>query len=196
MMSRIAAAVFILISFPVLIFIAMIIRIKYPGPFFYKQVREGKNGKPFKIIKLRTMVADATAVLEKMLDNDKVLAQQWAETGVLKNDPRIAGKLGRLSRELSIDELPQLLNVLKGEMAFIGPRPLEIPSFEALNPQTRSLRYSVLPGITGLAQVEKRSATIRQMQFYDRLFIRNQSIGTYIYILYKTVLSVFKRTGA
>ena len=81
-------------------------------------------------------------------------------------------------------------------MNFIGPRPLEIPSVEALHPKIRKLRYSVLPGITGLAQVEYRNASIRQMQFYDSLYIKKQSFRLDIYILYKTVLSVFNRTGA
>lgn len=195
-MNRLVAALLLLITFPVFLLIALLIKSKYPGSFFYKQVREGKNGKPFKIIKLRTMVANAEMVLQNMLKDNPALAEKWAATGVIKNDPRIAGKLGRLSRELSIDELPQLINVLKGEMALIGPRPLEIPSVEMFHPNTRSLRNSILPGITGLAQVENRSATIRQMQFYDRLYIKKRTIGLNIYIVYKTFLSIVKRTGA
>lgn len=195
-MNRLVAALLLLITFPVFLLIALLIKSKYPGSFFYKQVREGKNGKPFKIIKLRTMVANAVMVLQNMLKDNPALAEKWAATGVIKNDPRIAGKLGRLSRELSIDELPQLINVLKGEMALIGPRPLEIPSVEMLHPNTRSLRNSILPGITGLAQVENRSATIRQMQFYDRIYIKNRTIGLNIYIVYKTVHSILKKTGA
>jgi lipopolysaccharide/colanic/teichoic acid biosynthesis glycosyltransferase len=195
-MNRLIAALLLLITFPVILIIAILIKSKYPGSFFYQQVREGKNGKPFKIIKLRTMVANAEMVLQNMLKDNPELVEKWAATGVIKNDPRIAGKLGRLSRELSIDELPQLINVLKGEMTLIGPRPLEIPSVEMLHPNTRSLRNSILPGITGLAQVENRSATIRQMQFYDRLYIKNRTIGLNIYIVYKTLHSIIKRTGA
>lgn len=195
-MVKIIAAILILVTFPLVIIIALLIKIRYPGPLFYSQLREGKNGKPFKILKLRTMVADSHLILEKMLKEDAALAQSWAETGVLKNDPRIAGILGRLSRQLSIDEMPQLINVLKGEMAFIGPRPLEIPSVEALDPKTRILRHSVLPGITGLVQVRFRSASIRQMLFYDRVYIKNQNICMDTYVLYQTVLAVFKRTGA
>lgn len=195
-MSKIIAAILILVTFPLVILISLLIKLKYPGPIFYSQVREGKNGIPFKILKLRTMVTNANVILEQMLNEDSALAASWAETGVLKNDPRIAGKLGQLSRQLSIDEIPQLINILKGEMAFIGPRPLEIPSVEALNPKTRIFRYSVLPGITGLMQVRFRSASIRQMIFYDCIYIKNQTICLDTYILYQTVFAIFKRTGA
>lgn len=195
-MVKIIAAILILVTFPVVIIISLLIKLRHPGPLFYAQVREGKNGKPFKILKLRTMVTNANVILEQMLQEDATLAKSWAETGVLKNDPRIAGRLGRLSRQLSLDEVPQLVNILKGEMAFIGPRPLEIPSVEALNPETRIFRHSVLPGITGLMQVRHRSASIRQMIFYDRIYIKNQNICLDTYILYQTVVAILKRTGA
>lgn len=195
-MSRIIALLLILCTFPLVIIIALLIKMNYPGPLFYRQTREGLHGKPFKIIKLRTMVANANEVLEQLLKNDVALATSWAATGVLKNDPRITGKLGKIARQLSIDELPQLLNVLKGEMAFIGPRPLEIPSVEALSQTTRKFRHSVLPGITGLTQVENRSASIRQMQFYDKIYISKQTVCLDFYILYKTVFSIIRGTGA
>ena len=195
-MRKIIAAILILFTFPLVIIISLLIKLKYPGPLFYSQIREGKNGIPFKILKLRTMVTNANVILDRMLKEDAVLAASWAETGVLKNDPRIAGTLGQLSRQFSIDELPQLINILKGEMAFIGPRPLEIPSVEALNPKTRIFRYSVLPGITGLMQVKFRSASIRQMMFYDRIYVKNQNICLDTYILCQTISAIFKRTGA
>ncbi|OYU84684.1 MAG: exopolysaccharide biosynthesis protein [Flavobacterium sp. BFFFF2] len=195
-MNKITAAVLIVVTFPVVIVIALLIKVKYPGPLFYSQVREGKNGKPFKIIKMRTMVDNATVILNQLLKSDAALAASWKETGVVKNDPRIAGALGRISRQLSIDELPQLINILKGEMAFIGPRPLEIPSVEALNPKTRMFRHKVLPGITGLVQVKFRNASIRQMIFYDRIYIQNQNICLDAYILCLTIIAIFKRTGA
>ena len=145
---------------------------------------------------MRTMIVNSEAILKKILDGNPNEARLWAETGVLKNDPRIAGKLGKLSRQLSLDEFPQLINVLKGEMSFVGPRPLEIPTVESINQEFRKIRYSVLPGITGLAQVENRSATIRQMFFYDRIYIKNQTIKMDVYILMKTFFSILKRTGA
>ena len=141
------------------------------------------------------MVSDSHLILEKMLEADEAFAKSWLATGVITNDPRIAGFLGRLSRQLSIDEIPQLINVLKGEMAFIGPRPLEIKALELLNPASRLLRSSVLPGITGLMQVRFRNASIRQMLFYDRVYIKNQNIFMDCYILYQTIFAIFKRTG-
>lgn len=195
-MNKIIAAILILLIFPFVIIVSLLIKIKYPGPLFYSQIREGKNGKPFRIIKLRTMVSNANLILEQLLKSDAALAKSWAETGVLKNDPRITGMLGRISRQLSIDEIPQLINVLRGEMAFVGPRPLEIPSVEALHPKTRTFRHSVLPGITGLMQIKFRSASIRQMMFYDRIYIKNQSIKLDTYILCQTIVAIYKRTGA
>jgi lipopolysaccharide/colanic/teichoic acid biosynthesis glycosyltransferase len=195
-MSKLIALLLIVLTLPWVIVISLLIKLQYPGPLFYTQLREGKNGKPFKIIKLRTMVANSAEVLNRLLASDPALAQTWKETGVIKNDPRIAGALGRLSRQLSIDEIPQLINVFKGEMAFVGPRPLEIPSVEALNPKTRMLRNSILPGITGLMQVRYRSASIRQMMFYDRIYIQNQSRCLDAYLLCLTVIAVCKRTGA
>lgn len=195
-MKRLIALLLIVIFFPIVIITALLIKWNYPGPIFYKQIREGKGGKPFKIIKMRTMIVNSEAILKKILDGNPNEARLWAETGVLKNDPRIAGKLGKLSRQLSLDEFPQLINVLKGEMSFVGPRPLEIPTVESINQEFRKIRYSVLPGITGLAQVENRSATIRQMFFYDRIYIKNQTIKMDVYILMKTFFSILKRTGA
>ena len=141
------------------------------------------------------MVVDSNLILEKMLEKDKEFAKLWVATGVIKNDPRIAGKLGRLLRQLSIDEIPQLINILKGEMAFIGPRPLEIESVKTFSPEARLIRSSILPGITGLMQVRFRSASIRQMMLYDRIYIKNQSIILDTYILYKTIFAILKRTG-
>lgn len=195
-MNRLFAAILIIVTLPLILFIALLIKINYPGSIFYQQVREGKNGKPFKILKLRTMITNSNEILQKMIQNDERLAKKWFESGWFENDPRIAGKLGKLSRELSIDELPQLINVLKGEMAFIGPRPLEISSVEALPKHVRLLRNSILPGITGLAQVEKRMATINEMQPYDRIYINKRNFCLNLYILLKTVTSIFKRTGS
>ena len=195
-MGRIFAALLIVLTSPLVIAVGFLIKWKYPGPMFYTQIREGKNGRAFKIVKMRTMVSNAGEILQQLLKNNPELAKSWAETGVLKNDPRIAGRLGRLSRQLSIDELPQLLNVLKGEMAFVGPRPLEIPSVEAFPPQTRAFRNSVLPGITGLSQIYSRDATLREMLFFDRIYIKRQSFGLDLFIIYRTFFAIFRRTGA
>lgn len=195
-MYRILALFLILILLPILLIFGLLIKINYPGSILYSQIREGKNGKPFKIYKLRTMVQNSDELLNRFRNEDVEFSQKWIETGIIKNDPRIAGKTAKIARELSIDEIPQLINVFKGEMAFIGPRPLEIESLEAINSNTRNLRHSVLPGITGLAQVQKRNATIREMQFYDRVFIKNQSIKMKTHILCRTITAIINRSGA
>lgn len=143
------------------------------------------------------MVSDANEVLAAIIENDKEMAREWQEYGCFRNDPRIAGLIGKFARQLSIDELPQLINVFKGEMAFIGPRPLEIHLAQTLQPKSRIIRNSVKPGITGLWQVGPRSdINIRQMQYYDRLYVQKRNLSLDLYILIKTVKIIFQRTGS
>jgi exopolysaccharide production protein ExoY len=194
--TRLMAGLLLFFSMPFLYFIGLAIKIKYPGPVFYKQLREGKDGSTFFLWKLRTMVSDANEILAAIIENDKEMAREWQEFGCIRNDPRIAGLIGRFARQLSIDELPQLINVFKGEMAFIGPRPLEIHLAQALQPKSRVIRNSVKPGMTGLWQVGPRSdINIRQMQYYDRLYVQKRNVSLDLYILFKTVKIIFKRTG-
>jgi exopolysaccharide production protein ExoY len=196
MLIKIIAAVLLVFCSPLLFLVGGIIKIKSKGPFFYRQTREGKNGKQFKIWKLRTMITNADLKLNEILKNNVELSKEWEEFGCLKNDPRIAGKGARFARQFSIDELPQLWNVCKGEMVFIGPRPLETKLVETLNSEDRNLRASVTPGITGLWQVGQRSSsTIRQMQRYDRLYIRKKNVLMDLYIIIQTLKVVFKGTG-
>ena len=130
---------------------------------FYSQERIGKDGKIFKIYKFRSMVPNADKLLEKTLEMDKVAADEWKKYQKLSNDPRIT-KIGRIIRKTSIDELPQFLNVLKGDMSMIGPRPLvngELDSFSG----NHEIYESVKPGITGWWACNGRSATT----YTDRL---------------------------
>lgn len=193
---RSMAFLLLLPTMPMVFLFGIAINYRYPGRMFYWQIREGKNGKPFKIYKLRTMVANANEILADMLVSDADFARQWQATGVIAKDPRIAGKWGRLARQLSVDELPQLWNVFRGEMAFVGPRPLEPSSLDVFPDTTRMFRSSVLPGITGLAQVAHRNATIRQMLFYDRIYISRGGFCMDGYIVFRTVKAVLFRTGA
>lgn len=181
---------------PLLLVIGILIKLKYPGSIFYKQIREGKNGKTFHIFKLRTMAQNANELLDLIMKNNPLIAKEWQEYGCLKQDPRITGKLGHFARQFSIDEIPQLLNVIRGEMNFIGPRPLESGLAEMINPQKRMLRNSILPGITGLWQVGPRSTiTIHQMQRYDLIYVKKRTVYLDLIILFKTIQVVFKRTG-
>ncbi|MBL4674929.1 MAG: sugar transferase [Mucilaginibacter sp.] len=181
---------------PLAVIVGLLIKRKYPGPLFFKQLREGKNGKTFYIWKLRTMVTNANEVLKKIIAEDEAMAKEWNEFACFKNDPRIAGSIGKMARKLSIDELPQLINIFKGDMVFVGPRPLEMYLAEALPATERDCRNTVKPGLTGLWQIGPRSdISIRHMQYYDRLYIRKKSICLNIYILLKTVTVVFRQTG-
>jgi exopolysaccharide production protein ExoY len=194
-MERFFAFLIFVLILPILIFIALIIKIKYPGPIFYTQKRIGKNGKPFDIYKMRTMVQNASTILNNLLKNNPKLAKSWAETGVIKNDPRIAGKIAAWSRELSIDELPQLINIIKGDMSFIGPRPLEVSTIAALDTNLSALRHSIKPGLTGLMQVRNRASNFKQMIRYDLLYIKKKSVVLNVYILYLTIFAIINRTG-
>lgn len=197
MFLRFTAGLLLIIFAPAILIFGLIIKLTYPGPIFFKQLREGKNGTTFYIWKLRTMIADAENILAKIIKENGAMAKEWQSFGGFKNDPRIAGLAGRIARKLSIDELPQLLNIAKGNMAFIGPRPLEMYLAKSLSSQDRSIRNSVKPGLTGLWQIGPRSnISIRHMQFYDRLYIRKKSLCLDVYILLKTVYVVFKQTGS
>jgi exopolysaccharide production protein ExoY len=196
MLSKIIAAILFICLLPLLFIVGLIIKLQYPGPMFFKQLREGKDGKHFLIWKLRTMVIDADIFLARLLENNDQLAAEWRKYGGLKKDPRIAGLAGNLARRLSIDEIPQLLNILNGDMAFVGPRPLEKYLAESISPNDRLIRNAVKPGLTGLWQVGLRSnVSIRQMQHYDKLYIRKKSTRLDAFILCKTVMAVFKKTG-
>lgn len=193
-MIKILAFIILLVTLPLVILVSLIIKLNYPGPIFYSQIREGRNGKEFKMWKLRTMVVDSNSILEQML-KDKSIAKFWNENGFLRNDPRITGFAGRFARQFSIDEIPQLLNVIKGEMSFIGPRPLEKFSLEYLTPQIRQYRSSILPGMTGLSQVCNRGASTRHIILYDIIYLKNKSFCLNVYILYKTIFAIIKSTG-
>ncbi|NCD72376.1 sugar transferase [Mucilaginibacter agri] len=196
MMARVFSFLLLLVAFPIMLLIGLAIKMEYPGPIFYLQKREGKNGVPFFIWKLRTMVVNADVVLAQIIKGDPEKAREWQEFGCLQNDPRVAGLTARLVRQLSIDEVPQLINIFKGEMTFIGPRPLEMYLAESLDTNARSFRNAVRPGLTGLWQVGPRSdVSIRQMQFYDRYYIKKKSFLLDTYIIYKTAQVILKRTG-
>jgi exopolysaccharide biosynthesis polyprenyl glycosylphosphotransferase len=179
------------LSFPLLT-IAILIKIDSPGSIFYKQARVGLKGRHFKVWKFRTMVSNASQ-LQKELET-----QNEVKGGVLfkiKNDPRIT-RVGKILRRYSLDELPQLINVLRGEMSLVGPRPLPIRDIEKLDPHY-FLRHEVLPGITGLWQVSGRSNTDSNEVFYlDFTYIQNWSLTLDCKILLKTIRVIFTSEGA
>ena len=176
---------------PLLLVIGIIIKVTSPGaPVLFTQFRTGKNGKRFSMYKFRSMVPNAEALKEKYAHLNEL---QWPDFKIT-NDPRIT-KIGRVLRKTSLDELPQLINVLKGDMSLVGPRPT---SFGA---ETYKLwhteRLDVTPGLTGLWQIIGRAS----MEFDDRLrldiaYIERRSLWMDINILFFTVFAVFKGRGA
>jgi exopolysaccharide production protein ExoY len=194
--ADIVLSVLLLILFlPLMILIAATILIGDPGPIFFAQTRVGQNGRAFKCFKFRTMRVDAETILQKLLASDPELRRAWEDYCKLPRDPRITG-IGGFLRASSLDELPQLLNVLRGEMSLVGPRP--ICHAEVLR-YGRYIEhyYRVLPGITGLWQVSGRSdVSYRRRVALDVMFSRSQSFGLYAFILVKTIPAVLVARGS
>lgn len=162
----------------------------------FMQERVGMRGHSFRALKFRTMRPDAERVLQEHLARDPELREEWQRNFKLRNDPRITA-IGSLLRRTSLDELPQLINVLRGEMSLVGPRPLPAYHFEQLPERVRKLRDRVRPGITGLWQVSGRSETGPEgMARWDTYYVRNWSIWLDIVILVRTIRAVVTGHGA
>ncbi len=165
------------------------------GSAFYGHTRIGKGGKSFKCWKFRSMVVNSQEILEELLANDPEAKAEWDKDFKLKNDPRIT-KIGDFIRKTSIDELPQLFNVLMGEMSLVGPRPI-VKDETKYYGDLIDAYYSVRPGITGLWQVSGRNdITYDQRVYLDRWYVRHWSIWTDMVIIIKTIFVVSNRTGA
>lgn len=165
------------------------------GPGFYAQDRVGLNGKPFRCYKMRTMVMNAEKVLQDLCDTDPVVAAEWLTNQKLAKDPRIT-RVGRILRATSLDELPQIWNVLRGEMSFVGPRPFMVEQDALYRSAGGEAYYHLRPGITGLWQIEGRGTTsfVSRVQ-YDNDYLKRFSILLDIKLIIKTVTVVFNRTG-
>lgn len=183
------------VLWPLMLMVALAIRFTDPGPAIFGHERIGYNGRRFKCLKFRSMITNSEAALRELLARDPAAASEWAETQKLKNDPRIT-RLGKMLRETSLDELPQLWNVLRGEMSIVGPRP--IVSAEVRRYGNDFKAYTATkPGITGLWQVNGRSdCTYDERVSLDVDYVRNWSILRDIWIIAKTVVVVFARKGS
>ncbi|EEX12872.1 galactosyl transferase CpsE [Citreicella sp. SE45] len=162
------------------------------GNPFYSQIRVGQGGRLFRMWKLRSMVHGADAMLEDHLAADPDARKEWDATQKLKNDPRVTA-IGKIIRKTSVDELPQLWNVLRGDMSLVGPRPM-MPSQEELYPGRAY--YRLRPGITGPWQISERhlSDFVERARF-DSAYDRELSLGTDFHILRRTITVVFRATG-
>lgn len=183
----------------ILIPLTLIVKILYmlSGDFhsiFYFHERIGKNGKPFKMLKFRTMVTNSQEILEEML-KDKKYKKEWEEYHKFENDPRIT-KVGKILRKTSLDEIPQIINIFKGDMSLIGPRPMIQEEVDAYGKNKAKL-LSMRPGLTGWWACNGRSCTSakkrKQLELY---YIDNCSILLDIKIIFKTFVVVLKRDGA
>jgi len=185
------AAVGLPLLAPLMIATAVLIKLDSPGAIIFTQKRVGENGKVFKILKFRTMVANAEELLDELIDLDALEEPAFK----LKNDPRVT-RLGRFLRRWSIDELPQLLNVLKGEMSLVGPRPEEeriVKRYTAWH----CLRLTARPGITGPVQINGRGdLALKERVRLEVNYINNYSLWTDIKILVKTIPVVILGNGS
>ncbi|MGB3139049.1 MAG: undecaprenyl-phosphate galactose phosphotransferase WbaP [Nodosilinea sp.] len=184
-----------IVVLPLLALIAVLVRLDSPGPIFYGQRRLGQNNVPFVAWKFRSMASNADQVLERYFEANSALRSQWERDHKLRYDPRIT-RVGHFLRRTSLDELPQLWNVLRGEMSLVGPRPIvkeEIIRYA----EKYNLYTKVMPGLTGLWQVSGRNnVSYEERVNLDAYYVRNWSVWLDIYILLRTVWVVVLGDGA
>ncbi|MEM9752358.1 MAG: sugar transferase [Planctomycetota bacterium] len=183
------------LAFPLMGLIVLLIRLDSPGPALFFQRRYGRGGKKFTLIKFRTMRTDAREALADHLEANAQHAFEWAEHRKLKDDPRVT-RVGRILRRTSLDELPQLINVFRGEMSLVGPRPL--PVCERITYGRAFKTYAqATPGLTGLWQISGRSDLPYSKRIaLDTLYVRNRSLKLDLSILRRTLSAVLSAKGA
>ena len=181
---------------PLLVYIAYRIKKEDPGPVFFAHERIGKDGKPFPCYKFRSMVVNSKEMLEKYLAENSDARAEWERDFKLKDDPRIT-PIGKVLRRTSLDELPQIFNVLRGVMSLVGPRPVIQEELDKYYGETAKLYASVKPGITGLWQVSGRSDLgYDQRVALDAEYIKHRSFWGDVVILWKTIGVVLMKKGA
>jgi len=186
------AAPYIILAF---LLITILIRLDSAGPVFYRQARIGRFGRRFHVYKFRTMVQNADQLLQTYLDRSPELKAEWLATHKLKKDPRVT-RVGAVLRKTSLDELPQVWNILIGEMSLIGPRPIVDAEVEKYG-HCFELYKQVRPGLTGLWQVSGRSDTSYKRRVeLDEYYILHRSLKLDLQILWKTVFVVLRKDGA
>lgn len=180
---------------PLLLLLALSVKLTSRGPVFYSQFRVGRNGKRFLARKFRSMVPNADYLLQQHLERHPDSMREWSKDHKLRNDPRVT-KIGKLLRKTSLDELPQLWNVFTGEMSLVGPRPIVEREVQKYGDRIH-LYFKVKPGITGLWQVSGRNNTSFEDRVkFDEYYVRNWSVWMDLYILGRTIKTVLGAKGA
>jgi Undecaprenyl-phosphate galactose phosphotransferase WbaP len=187
----------LLISLPLLLIAGVAIMALDPGPMLFSQVREGRRGQPIRIYKLRSMVVGAEARLASYLTENPAARFEYERTMKLRNDPRIIPVVGKLIRKSSLDEVPQLWSVLKGDMSLVGPRVMPTREISLYSETGQELRRDMKPGLTGFWQVEHRSdSDFSVREIADSFYVANWSIWLDLWIILRTVRVVLTGSGA
>lgn len=183
------------LALPLLVILAILIKLTSPGPIFYRHMRLGQHGRAFQLWKLRTMWTNSDHLLSRHLQEDPRAKEEWLRKYKLQNDPRIT-PLGRILRRTSLDEIPQLINIFRGEMSFVGPRPII---------DDEALRYgggiglycAAKPGLTGLWQVHGRGKVQYEVRVsFDLEYVSTWSFGRDVRLILKTIPVLWSRKGA
>jgi exopolysaccharide biosynthesis polyprenyl glycosylphosphotransferase len=194
LLDVVLSGVGLLLLSPLFALIALRIKLGSPGPVFYRHERVGMNGKPFKLAKFRTMYREAAGELHRLLE-DPAAREEFERTYKLADDPRVT-KFGSFLRRTSLDELPQLLNVLRGDMSLVGPRPVTEAELERYHDDVVTL-LSFRPGVTGYWQINGRSLTTYEERVWlDLAYVRGWSLKLDLAVLGKTALALVKGHGA
>jgi len=193
--ARLSAIVFLVLGAPLLLLVALLIWMEDRGPVVFAHYRIGRNGRPFLCYKFRTMVRNADVVLRDLLARDEQLRAEWERDQKLQHDPRIT-RIGKFLRRSSLDELPQLYNIFRGEMAFVGPRPIVVQELDRYGPWKRHY-LSVPPGLTGLWQVSGRNdVSYDERVALDRDYVEQHSWLLDTLIVARTFKVIAQRQGA
>ncbi len=183
----------ILATLPFVVAAVVAVKLVSPGLGFFRQIRLGRNGRAFSCWKIRTMVPNADTLLRESLSQDPVVRAEWKDGFKLRNDRRVIPIVGTFLRRFSIDELPQLWNVLKGDMSLVGPRPLPRYHLRGVGREQRVVRQRVRPGMTGLWQLEaSQDGRLQTLGRRDEYYVRNWSIWLDAYVLAKTAIVVVR----
>jgi exopolysaccharide production protein ExoY len=190
----VVALVALVVLSPLFLMIAALVKLFDSGPVVYRHPRIGYNGCSFPCFKFRTMVINADEVLQRHISSSEATAREWGETRKLKSDPRIT-PVGAVLRQLSLDELPQLINIVRGDMSIVGPRPIVSDEIRMYGPHV-NLYFSARPGLTGAWQVSGRNdVSYDRRVALDRDYVENWSLSADLHIIVRTIPAVIMAKG-